>query len=153
MWENTLNPEQTAEIKERGEQLGAEKIREVEDEWKQLIAGMKKEMEAGTDPKDPAGAGAGRAEPGAGGHVLGREQGGRVQPGGRVSRRGWSGVRARCGADGVLGEGGAAEAPGAHVFTRPFLTMLLAAATIASRGSRAVQPRTRRAFSLDIFFA
>lgn len=48
-------------------------------------------------------------------------------------------------------DGGKTEAD--HLFTKPLLTMLSAAAVIASFGSRAVQPSTRRAFSLEVFLA
>ncbi len=44
---------QKAEIKKRGEQLGEEHIRQVEAEWPQLIARVRAEMDAGTDPADP----------------------------------------------------------------------------------------------------
>jgi hypothetical protein len=40
-----------------------------------------------------------------------------------------------------------------HALNKPFLTMLFAAATIASWGSRGVQSSTRRAFSLEVFLA
>lgn len=40
-----------------------------------------------------------------------------------------------------------------HALSKPFLTMLFAAATIASWGSRKVQLNTRRAFSFEVFFA
>jgi DNA-binding transcriptional MerR regulator len=54
MWENKFTPEQRAEVKERGAQLGPEKIREVEQEWVALIAAMRAEMEKGTDPTSDA---------------------------------------------------------------------------------------------------
>jgi hypothetical protein len=40
-----------------------------------------------------------------------------------------------------------------HVLSKLFLTMLCAAATIASRASRGVQLSSRRAFSLEVFLA
>ena len=45
-------PAQMAEIKKRGEELGPEKIKAVENEWPVLIRNVKAEMEAGTDPAD-----------------------------------------------------------------------------------------------------
>src|SRR5262249_10888935 len=38
MWENKFTLEQRREIHERGQQLGSEKVREIEEEWKRLIA-------------------------------------------------------------------------------------------------------------------
>jgi DNA-binding transcriptional MerR regulator len=46
-------PEQMEQIKARGQQIGAERIRQVEAEWPALIAEVKAEMEAGTDPAGP----------------------------------------------------------------------------------------------------
>ncbi|HEX9118859.1 MAG TPA: MerR family transcriptional regulator [Anaerolineae bacterium] len=46
-------PEQLEEIKRRGEQIGPERIHAVEAEWPKLIAEVRAEMEAGTDPADP----------------------------------------------------------------------------------------------------
>jgi DNA-binding transcriptional MerR regulator len=43
-------PEQLEKIRERGAQLGAERIRQAEAEWPQLIAQVRAEMEKGTDP-------------------------------------------------------------------------------------------------------
>lgn len=48
--ETYYTPEQLAEIKARGEQIGQQRIRQVEAEWPTLIAEMKAEMQAGTDP-------------------------------------------------------------------------------------------------------
>ena len=45
--------EQMEQIKARGEEVGQERIRQVEAEWPKLIAEAKAEMEAGTDPTDP----------------------------------------------------------------------------------------------------
>lgn len=53
MIENYYTPEQLESLKKRGEELGEEKIRAVEKEWPELIAMVKAEMEAGTDPADP----------------------------------------------------------------------------------------------------
>jgi MerR family transcriptional regulator, thiopeptide resistance regulator len=48
--ETYYTPEQLAQLKARGEMLGQERIRQVEAEWPQLIAEMRAEMQAGTDP-------------------------------------------------------------------------------------------------------
>jgi DNA-binding transcriptional MerR regulator len=50
MFEKHFTPEQMQEIHQRGEQLGPERIREVEAEWPRLIAQVRSEMEKGTDP-------------------------------------------------------------------------------------------------------
>ena len=50
MVERSFTPEELREIKERGERLGAEHIRAVEAEWPKLIANVRAEMLAGTDP-------------------------------------------------------------------------------------------------------
>jgi DNA-binding transcriptional MerR regulator len=52
MFEKYYTPEQLEELRQRGEKLGAERIREVESEWPELIAAVRAEMEAGTDPGD-----------------------------------------------------------------------------------------------------
>jgi len=41
-----------ADLKQRGEQLGAEHIKEAEAEWPRLIAEMQAAMDQGTDPAD-----------------------------------------------------------------------------------------------------
>jgi DNA-binding transcriptional MerR regulator len=50
MFEKYYTPEQLKEIKERGQKLGAERIRQAEAEWKELIEQVRAEMEKGTDP-------------------------------------------------------------------------------------------------------
>jgi len=50
MVERSFTPEELREIKERGARLGAEHIRAVEAEWPELIANVRAEMLAGTDP-------------------------------------------------------------------------------------------------------
>ena len=52
MFDKYYTPEQMAELKQRGETLGQEHIREVEAEWPQLIAQVQAEMDQGTDPAD-----------------------------------------------------------------------------------------------------
>jgi DNA-binding transcriptional MerR regulator len=52
MYEKYYSPEQMAELKQRGEQLGADHIREVEAEWPRLMAEVQAEMDKGTDPAD-----------------------------------------------------------------------------------------------------
>ncbi len=51
--ENYYTPEQLEWLKQRREEVGDERIREVEAEWPLLMAEVRTEMEAGTDPKDP----------------------------------------------------------------------------------------------------
>jgi DNA-binding transcriptional MerR regulator len=53
MIEAYYTPEQLDQLRRRGEALGEEAIREVEAEWPRLMAAMKAEMEAGTDPAGP----------------------------------------------------------------------------------------------------
>jgi DNA-binding transcriptional MerR regulator len=51
MYEKYYTPEQLAELKQRGDAMGEEKMREAQDAWKQLFAEAKIEMDKGTDPK------------------------------------------------------------------------------------------------------
>lgn len=53
MFEKYYTPEQLEQLKRRGEALGPEKLAAVQNEWPQLIATVKAEMERGTDPSDP----------------------------------------------------------------------------------------------------
>jgi MerR family transcriptional regulator, thiopeptide resistance regulator len=53
-FEKYYTPEQLAEIKARGDKLGAEAIRQAEAEWPELIAKVRIEMEKGTDPTSPS---------------------------------------------------------------------------------------------------
>lgn len=53
MFEKYYTPEQMEYLKQRREQVGDEAIRAVEKEWPELMARMRAEMEAGTDPADP----------------------------------------------------------------------------------------------------
>ncbi len=53
MYEKYYTEEQLAELKARAEQVGPERMREVEAEWPALIAEVKAEMAQGTDPADP----------------------------------------------------------------------------------------------------
>jgi DNA-binding transcriptional MerR regulator len=50
MLEKYYTLEQLKEIKERGQKLGAERIRQAEAEWQELIEQVRAEMEKGTDP-------------------------------------------------------------------------------------------------------
>jgi DNA-binding transcriptional MerR regulator len=50
MYEKYYTPEQLEQLRQRGEHLGAERIREVEEEWPRLIAEVRAEMERGSDP-------------------------------------------------------------------------------------------------------
>jgi MerR family transcriptional regulator, thiopeptide resistance regulator len=52
MYEKYYSPEQMAELRQRGEQLGADHLREVEAEWPRLMAEVQAEMDKGTDPAD-----------------------------------------------------------------------------------------------------
>ena len=54
MIENYYTPEQLKELEERGRQVGAERIRQVEEEWPRLMAEVRAEMDKGTDPASPA---------------------------------------------------------------------------------------------------
>lgn len=53
MTESYYTPEQLAQLKQRGEQLGPDAIRAAEAEWPQLIAKAQALMEAGAAPADP----------------------------------------------------------------------------------------------------
>jgi MerR family transcriptional regulator, thiopeptide resistance regulator len=53
MIESYYTPEQLENLKRRGEQLGQERIRQYEEEWAELIAQVRAEMEKGTDPSAP----------------------------------------------------------------------------------------------------
>ena len=48
-----FSPEQIAQLGVRREQLGEQRIREVEAEWPELIAKVQREVDAGTDPAEP----------------------------------------------------------------------------------------------------
>lgn len=52
MYEKYYTPEQMAELKARREAVGDERIRQVEGEWQELMAGVQAEMDQGTDPAD-----------------------------------------------------------------------------------------------------
>jgi len=49
-----FSEEEMLQIKQRGEDFGSDKIREVEEEWPQLIAKVQAELDKGTPPSDPA---------------------------------------------------------------------------------------------------
>lgn len=49
--EKYYTPEQLAWLQERADTVGPERIRQVEAEWPELIAQVRAEMEAGTDPR------------------------------------------------------------------------------------------------------
>jgi DNA-binding transcriptional MerR regulator len=53
MIENYYTPEQMEYRRKRKEEVGDERIREVEREWPELIAEVRSEMEKGTDPSAP----------------------------------------------------------------------------------------------------
>ena len=53
MIENYYTPEQLDDLKKRGELLGEERIRQSHEEWAELIAQVRAEMDKGTDPADP----------------------------------------------------------------------------------------------------
>jgi len=50
MWEDKLTPDQKDEVREQARKLGAERVRELEREWVSLLAGLRAEMDKGTDP-------------------------------------------------------------------------------------------------------
>ena len=53
MRERYYTPEQLAELEQRREALGEDKIREAEQEWAEIFVTLKTEMDKGTDPADP----------------------------------------------------------------------------------------------------
>lgn len=53
MTEKYFTQEQMEKLKKQGELLGAEKIKEVENEWPSLIAKVRAELEKGTLPESP----------------------------------------------------------------------------------------------------
>mgnify|MGYP001073096332 CR=1 FL=1 len=54
MAEKYYTPEQMEAIKQRGQQLGEERIRQVEAEWPELIAQVRAAIDQGADPASPA---------------------------------------------------------------------------------------------------
>ena len=53
MFEKYYTPEQLAQLERRREDVGPERIEQVQAEWPELIAQVRAEMERGTDPVDP----------------------------------------------------------------------------------------------------
>jgi DNA-binding transcriptional MerR regulator len=53
MIESYYTPEQLDALKKRGEQLGQERIEQSQEEWAELIAQVRTEMDKGTDPSAP----------------------------------------------------------------------------------------------------
>ncbi len=54
MYEKHYTPEQLRSLQARAENLGPERLREVQEEWPKLIAAVRAEMAKGTDPSSPA---------------------------------------------------------------------------------------------------
>lgn len=54
MYEKYFNEEQLNELRVRREALGEDKMRENQQQWVELIAAMRQEMQAGTDPQSAA---------------------------------------------------------------------------------------------------
>lgn len=52
MFEKYYTPEQLDELSQRREQLGEDRMREVQEEWPRLMDEVRAEMERGTDPAD-----------------------------------------------------------------------------------------------------
>lgn len=50
MYEKYYTPEQLKQLEQRQQQLGAERIQQVQQDWKDLIAQVRSEMEKGSDP-------------------------------------------------------------------------------------------------------
>lgn len=50
MFEKYYTPEQMEQLKQRGSQLGEERIRQVQEEWPKLMAEVRAEMDKGADP-------------------------------------------------------------------------------------------------------
>ena len=53
MIESYYTPEQLEQLRIRKEQVGEERIQQVQKEWPELIAQVRAEMEKGTDPTSP----------------------------------------------------------------------------------------------------
>lgn len=53
MFEKYYTKEQLEALQRRAAELGDAHIREVEAEWPRLIANVRREMQCGTDPRDP----------------------------------------------------------------------------------------------------
>ena len=53
MIESYYTPEQLETLKARGEQLGPERIQQSQEDWAELIAEVRAEMDKGTDPTAP----------------------------------------------------------------------------------------------------
>lgn len=53
MFERYYTPEQLEELRRRGEELGEAGMRKAEADWQELMAAVRAEMDAGTDPSDP----------------------------------------------------------------------------------------------------
>ena len=53
MRERYYTPEQLEQLQRRRQEFGEEEIRAVEQEWAEIFATLKAEMNAGTDPADP----------------------------------------------------------------------------------------------------
>jgi DNA-binding transcriptional MerR regulator len=53
MIENHYTPEQSQAIRERGQRMGEEAVRQSQEDWADLIAQVRAEKESGTDPTDP----------------------------------------------------------------------------------------------------
>ncbi|MEO8505838.1 MAG: MerR family transcriptional regulator [Acidobacteriota bacterium] len=53
MMEQYFTTEQLEEIRQRGEQVGAQRMRDVGAEWAEIIPAVRTEMERGTDPASP----------------------------------------------------------------------------------------------------
>lgn len=51
--EQYYTPDQLAQLKQRADELGPEGMQAAQNEWPRLMAAMKAEMDAGTDPADP----------------------------------------------------------------------------------------------------
>lgn len=54
MFEKHYTPDQLGQLQARAEQVGEERIRQVQAEWPELMAEVRAAMDAGTDPADPA---------------------------------------------------------------------------------------------------
>jgi len=53
MFEKYMTEEQLETLRKRGEAIGPERIKEVQEEWPRLIEEVRVEMERGTDVKSP----------------------------------------------------------------------------------------------------
>ena len=120
MYEKYYSPEQRLWLEERAQEVGQERIQEVEHEWRDVFAGFQIEMEKGTDPTaEPAQALARKAQ-----SLIQEFTGGRPD----ISHSLGNLYREE-GATNVLGRHGVAMAPGVGDYMSRAMAVLAAART------------------------